>query len=84
MGQNCCKDDDPNSVGGKSQLFIPFFVRSRIIDSIDIAERLKCSPPNTSEVYVVSVVHYRNSSVLGWMNASLQNLYREDLFYADK
>lgn len=65
-------------------IYIPFFLRSRLLDSIDIAERLKGSAPNTSEVYTVTAVHYRNTAAMGWCNAFLQNLYREDLFYADK
>lgn len=65
-------------------IYLPFFIRSRLVDSIDIAERLKGSPPNTAEVYVVSVIHYKNQTTIGWVNGFLQNLYREDLFYADK
>ena len=64
-------------------LFIPYFLRSRLLDSMNIAERLKGSPANTVEIYVVTVVHYRNSSPYGWVGAFLQNLYREDLYYAD-
>jgi hypothetical protein len=89
MGTNCCKSADPNSVGGKSMIFLPFFLRSRIIESIDIAERLKGSPPSNCEVYVVMKIHFRTASFggyggAGWFNAFMQNLYREDLFYADK
>ena len=84
MGQNCCKSSDPNSVGGKSMIYLPYFYRSRIIDCIDIAERLKGSPPSTNEIYCVMQIHYRITiGGHGWFNAFLQNLYREDLFYAD-
>ena len=61
MGAQCCTSTDPNAVGGKSLIYLPFFIRSRLIDSIDIAERLKGSPPQTAEVFVVTVVHYRNT-----------------------
>jgi len=85
MGQNCCKSTDPNSAGGKSMVFLPYFYRSRIIDCIDIAERLKGSPPSTSDIFCVMSVHYRITyGGQGWFNAFLQNMYREDLFYADK
>jgi len=84
MGSNCCASSDPESVGGKSLIYLPCWMRSRIIDSIDIAERLKGSAPNTAEVFVVTVQEYRNWLTIGWVNAFLQNLYREDLFYADK
>lgn len=83
MGSACCKRADPDSVGGKSMIFIPYFLRSRLLDSMDIAERLKGSPANTIEIYVVTVVHYRNSTPYAWVGAFLQNLYREDLYYAD-
>jgi len=36
----CCRKTDPDSVGGRSMIYIPFFIRSRIIDSIEIAEKL--------------------------------------------
>ena len=58
MGQGASADKI--NVGGKSMIYLPFFIRSRIIDSINIAESLKDSAPSTAEVYVVSVVHYRN------------------------
>jgi len=66
-------------------IYLPYFYRTRIIDCIDIAERLKGSSPSTSDIYCVMQVHYRITyGGQGWFNAFLQNLYREDLFYADK
>ena len=32
----------------------------------------------------MTCIHYGNTSTQGWITAFLQNLYREDLFYADK
>ena len=64
-------------------VYLPFFIRNRIIDSIKIAEKLKGSPPTCSEIYTVTMVHYRNTSTQGWMFAIINNMYREDLFYAD-
>lgn len=69
MGQQ--QSDTQKLVGGKSMIYLPFFIRSRIIDSIDIAERLKGSPPTTSEVFTVTVIHYRNNQAQGWVNAFL-------------
>jgi hypothetical protein len=66
MGANCCKDNDPNSVGGKSLIFMPFFYKNRVVESIDIAERLKGSPPNNAEVYVVMCIHFRSPTLFGY------------------
>ena len=59
-------------------------LRSRILSSIAEAERLKGSAPMTAEIIVV--FHHDHSRLLsgGYVNAYVQNLYREDLFYADK
>ena len=81
---NSCERTNEESVGGKSQIFLPFFIRSRLLHSIQIAEELKGSPPNTPEINCVTQQHYGNTSTQGWISAFLQNLYREDLFYADK
>lgn len=49
---------------------------------MEIAGILKGAPANTAECYTVSVVHHKNRSSLMYFDAMLQNLYREDLFYA--
>ena len=51
---------------------------------MDEAERLKGSAPNTPEICVVFQKNYTKMIVNGYINAFLQNLYREDYFYADK
>ena len=84
MGSSCCASSDPNSVGGKSMIYLPCCIRSCLLNCINIAEKRKGSPPNTAEVFVVACIDYKFWSTIGWVNAFLQNLYREDLFYADK
>ena len=51
---------------------------------MDECERLKGSPGNTSEITVVFRNHFCRFINQGFMTAFMQNLYREDLFYADK
>lgn len=51
---NSCERTNEESVGGKSQIFLPFFIRSRLLHSIQIAEELKGSPPNTPEINCVT------------------------------
>jgi len=65
-------------------IMIPGVIRSRILRAIAIAEEKKGSPPNTSEVFVCFNQEFFALSTQGWMTAFLGNLYREDLFYADK
>lgn len=70
-------------VRGRSMIPIPPCMRSRILWCIAEAERIKGSPPNLSEIIVVF-----HMNLTGVLNAALialtQNMYREDLFYADK
>ena len=65
-------------------VFLPFFIRTRVLDSINIAEKLKGSPPTCSEIYTVFLVHYRINQAMSWFFAILNNMYREDKIYADK
>ena len=66
-------------------IFIPYYTKNLVLESIDIAEVLKGSPPNTPECYAVFVVHHRQQRhSMSYFNTLLQNLYREDHFYADK
>lgn len=80
----CCSSAHPDGVGGKSMIYIPFFIRSRILDSIAIAEKLCGTPPDSSSVHCASRIHYKLPFSFGMFNCIIQNLYREDLFYADK
>lgn len=60
------------------------YYKKWIFWSIDEAERLKGSPPCNAEIVVVFHKNYTRKIVNGFLNAFLQNLYREDHFYADK
>lgn len=51
---SCCKNSDPNSVGGVSMIYMPFFIRSRIIESMNIAELICAAPPDTAQIMVVT------------------------------
>jgi len=57
---------------------------SRICWAIAEAEKLKGSAPNTPETVVVFHENYGRMINNGYLNAFIQNLYREDLFYANK
>ena len=59
-------------------------LKNRLLWSIGEAERLKGSAPHTPEVTVVYQENYGRLFNNAYLNAFLQNLYREDLFYADK
>ena len=59
-------------------------LRSRIIWCVGEAERIKGSPGTTPEVATVFQHHYGSMINTSWLNAFIQNLYREDTFYADK
>ena len=80
----CCSQAHSDGVGGKSMIYIPFFIRSRILDCIDIAEKLCGFPPDSASVHCVSRIHYKLPFSFGLFNCLIQNLFREDLFYADK
>ena len=72
------------SVGGKSLIYLPGFIRSRVLWSIGEAERLKGSPGNTPEI--VAVVHFNFTTKINqcYIFAFLNNMYREDKIFADK
>ena len=57
---------------------------SRICWSIAEAEKLKGSPPCTPEFIVVFQENYGRLINAGYLMAFIQNIYRTDLFYADK
>lgn len=73
-----------DSVGGKSMIYLPGFIRSRILWSIGEAERLKGSAGNTPEIVSVIYMNWTTKVAQGYIVAFLQNLYREDIYYADK
>ena len=82
MGNTQARDE--NSVGGTCQIGLASMLRSRIIWCVGEAERIKGSPGTTPEVATVFQHHYGNMINTSWLNAFIQNLYREDTFYADK
>ena len=59
-------------------------LKSRVVWSIGEAERLRGSAPYTPEVVAVFQMNYTNWIGRGYIGCFIQNLYREDLFYADK
>ena len=60
-------------------------VSSRIVWSIGEAERLKGgNPPCMPEVVIVFHHNYTRFVIHGFLVAFINNLYREDLFYADE
>ena len=73
-----------NSIGGKCTIKTASFLCSRICWSIAECERLKGSPGSTSEISVVFQRNYTKKINQGYMSAFLQELYREDRFFADK
>ena len=72
------------SVGGKSMIGITWFLENKILWSIGEAERLKGSAPITAEIHIVFFRHYTTYFPSGWISAFMNNLYREDKFYASK
>ena len=49
---------NPESVGGYSMIYLPGFIRSRIMWSIGEAERIKGSPGDTAEITSVIYMNY--------------------------
>ena len=78
------KQANPKSVGGKALIPIPNCIRSRILWAVGEAERLKGSPPHNPEVVVTFQMNYTNWIGRGYIIVLLQNIFREDLIYADK
>ena len=77
-------DKSVKSVGGKSLIPLPGFIRTRLFWAIEEAERLKGSPPNTAEVSAVIQMNFTTWIAQGYICAFIQNLYREDKIYADR
>ena len=84
MGNSQGTGDQVVSVGGKSNIIPASMLCSRIMWSIEEAERMLGQPPNTPQVVVVFQHNYTRRVNMSWLNAFLQNLYRADKFYADK
>ena len=72
------------SVGGRSLMPETNALKNDIIWSIGEAERLKGSPPTTPEQAVVFFKHITKEHSFAILNCFVQNLYREDHYYADK
>ena len=60
-----------DSVGGYSMVYLPGFVRSRIMWSIGEAERIKGSPGDTAEVTSVVYMNYTTKIYLSMLWAIL-------------
>jgi len=71
-------------VHGRSLFPLPGCLRSRLLWSIGEAERLKGEAPHNAEIIVVFFTTYTTLIQRGYLSVFLQNLFREDLFYADK
>lgn len=84
MGNQQPAGADGQKVTGKCMIGLASMLASRVEWSIAEAERLIGSPPNTPEVICVFQHNYTKQITNGWLNAFIQNLFREDRFYADK
>ena len=66
-------------------IYLLGFVRNRLTWSIGEAERIKGSAPYSTEVVVTYQMTFGNWMFnRGHLGVFLQNLYREDLYYADR
>jgi len=65
-------------------VYLPGWLRSRVLWSIEEAERLKGSAPNTPEIAAVIQINYTTMIAQGYITAFIQNMYRDDNIYADK
>ena len=84
MGGRCAKPRNiENSVGGTNQLYIAGFFRNSVLAAITEAERIKGGPASMPEIAAVfqhdTSKFFNQSHIFSFM----QNLYREDTFYAD-
>ena len=77
-------DFDKGPIKGQLDWPVPNFLRNRIKAAVNEAERLKGSPPNTNEVYVVLENTYILRYPMGYLNAFMQGMFRENELYADK
>ena len=67
----------------QAQIDIPFFIKNTVLESIHFAERRLSRPATAYEIWVTACVEYKFWSTLVWMVAFIQNLYRENLFFAN-
>jgi len=67
---------------------IPFFIRNSVINAVNIAEEKLGRPPNNIEIHATLQVLYGNVGFKfikwGYNVVFLQQMYLEDVFYADK
>ena len=62
---------NPESVGGYSMIYLPGFIRSRIMWSIGECERIKGSPGDTAEITSVIYMNYTKKIAQGYISAFL-------------
>jgi len=80
-----CSTANPDSVGGKSLIPIPCCVRRWIYASIEEAESILKGPANTADIFVCfTKKNWMPGISMGYFNAFLQNMYREDIIFADR
>ena len=84
MGNSVKRAESDSLVTGSALVSLPSCLKSRMLWSIGEAEKLKGSAPITTEVVVVFQMNYTNLIKRGYLAVFMQNLYREDLFYADR
>ena len=84
MGNKQTNGNTEGKVVGKNMIYVASVLASRLMWSMDEAERIKGSPPNTPEVIVVFHHNFTRIFNMAYLTAFIQNLYREDRFYADK
>ena len=81
MGNSASENKD--SVGGRCLFPVPGFVKSRILWCIGEAERVKGSPATLGEIITVFQYNYTTWLNHGYFIAIMQNMTREDTFYAN-
>ena len=81
MGNSASANKD--SVGGKCLFPIPGPLKTRILWCIGETERLKGSPGTLGEIISVFQFEYTAWLNHGYFIAFLQNMFREDTFYAN-
>ena len=69
---------------GKSLITLASMLASKIEWCIAEAERIKGSPASIPEIACVYQHNYCRWMISGAINAFVQNLYREDRFYANR
>jgi hypothetical protein len=67
---------------------LPGFIRNCIFSAVEIAEKKLARPASFTEIHTCLVIIYGHWGFkwinFGYVNAFLQNMYREDIFYSDK